>query len=165
MSVYTLSSPVSLLTKNSNAVSLPSQEISNRLKEIKKDRTNHTITYGMESLLLPQILNIKKQCDHDHWDGYDASRVTNKTIINASIFLEQLPEGIMEPDITPESTGAVSFYWETDKGLCFSVSVDQDNIYYAGLLAREKIHGEIQTFYLSKMDKIIGILYENFIRR
>jgi len=148
-----------------NVVSPSSKEVSNQLKEIGKSRAIRTIMYGVKALVLPQILEIKEQCRFDDWDGYGASRVTSQTIGAASRFLDCLPEGLLTPDATPEATGAISFSWQTAEGLCFSVSVEQEEIYYAGLLAQEKIHGEISAFSHSKLEKIINILCENFLDR
>ena len=149
-----------------NAVSPSSKVVSNQLKEIGKSRTSGTVTYGMKTfVVLPQIQEIQEQCRFDDWDGYGASRVTDRTIRAASRFLDCLPEGLLTPDATPEATGAISFSWQTAEGLCFSVSVEQEEIYYAGLLAQEKIHGEISAFSHSKLEKIINILCENFLDR
>jgi len=148
---------------NNDGVSTSSQEVSNQLRKVQSDISN-TITYGMKLFLLPKVLQIKSDCNQDNWDGHDASIVEKETISAALMFINMLPEGIIQPEVTAESTGAISFEWQTERELCFSVSVFQNGLYYAGLLGQEKIHGEINTFH-SIPEKIVSILYDNFIKR
>jgi len=117
----------------------------------------------MKNLLLPMLLDIKKSCREERWDGYDSSPVEEQTISAALLLINSLPSDIIEPEITPEPSGAISFDWQTEDGLCFAVSVEQNEIYYAGLLGKEKIHGEISSFNTIP-EKILSILLNNFTK-
>jgi hypothetical protein len=60
------------------------------------------------------------------WDGYGADVISESCITNVKHFLENLPENIPSPSITPNSNGTITLDWEK-RDLSLSIEVGETN--------------------------------------
>lgn len=106
-----------------------------------QNHTSQSISLGWRAILNEQLLDLFFECQLEGWDGYDANPINLHTLSSASRFIELLPNNIETPDIVPEPSGEVGFLWSR-KHLTFVISINPDQIIYAGVLASSKLHGE-----------------------
>ncbi|OFZ10921.1 MAG: hypothetical protein A2Z20_03445 [Bdellovibrionales bacterium RBG_16_40_8] len=119
------------------------------------------VTLGFHQQLENRIEELKLKYNYSGWDGYDSEPIDDVSAEVAKHFVRLLPDNIIEPDLVPESGGIISFDWNLSNNYIFSVSVQKDEIVYAGIIGREKFHG---TFILGKKlnEKVERVLIEYF---
>jgi len=81
-----------------------------------------------------ELVDIYTECSSGCWDGYRATRITPDAMAGARRFLRELPDGIDVPEVVPESSGSIAFEWDRGQDMLLSISVEGDNIVYAGIL-------------------------------
>ena len=81
-----------------------------------------------------EILEIRADCGEEGWDGYEARPVSDEATEGARELLRKLPEGIERPQVVPESAGTIAFEWDHGRDMLLSISIDGDELIYAGIL-------------------------------
>lgn len=75
----------------------------------------------------------------------ESQQASAKTIREAALFIQGLPEGIPQPDIIYEPSGAIAFEWYKDKQNVFVISTKGvDSLEYAALFGPgNEMHGRM----------------------
>jgi hypothetical protein len=77
-----------------------------------------------------------------NWDGYGARAIDRTTYLTAKQFLEAVPRTSIEPDISIDPDGEVSFSWRREPRQVFSVSIGGNGrLSYAGIFGAVNTHG------------------------
>src|ERR1700677_349982 len=79
----------------------------------------NTITKGWRASLKEEIKETYSSRTSLGWDGYDAEPITEESVKNASLFIDALPEDLINPEIIPGSDGFINFEWDNN-GKTFS---------------------------------------------
>jgi hypothetical protein len=89
-----------------------------------------------------ELWEIHDNCMQENWDGYEATAVDEATFKTAGEFLAVLPDSMMEPEVTADPDGEISFEWFMAHNMVFSISVNAfGRLAYAGILGARKVHG------------------------
>lgn len=116
---------------------------------------------ALDSVL--QLLDeVFMDCSTEGWDGYDASRITEASYIEAMQFIENLPltSSFPMPEIIPEPSGEIALEWSKGSQKIFVASFSGNNeIIYAGLFGANKTHG---TEYFGESPP--ALIIENIMR-
>jgi|GEM_PF-5027522 hypothetical protein len=104
------------------------------------------ITNNWRSQLKEQILKSFNRSVSEFEKDKTIVPVEIRTRNLAMKFVELLPDGIEEPEITHEVTGEICFEWVQDKKI-FSILLNGNHLIYAGIFSgNEKEHGETSLF-------------------
>jgi hypothetical protein len=95
-----------------------------------------------------------EEASRENWDGYGAAPAQLGSFTLAARFLAALPLEAPLPEIGIDPDGEVSFTWQRNPRLTFSVSFRPDGVIsYAGLFGRNKTHGT--EIFISTVPKVI----------
>ena len=80
--------------------------------------------------LKTELDSIFAECSAPNWDGYDGEPISLKTLKNAYMLMESLPDWAIIPNVMPEPDGCIAFEWEDGRGNWIIVSVGPKEILY-----------------------------------
>ena len=91
----------------------------------------------------------KLAVDHSkqNWDGEGAAPIDVMAVVNASMFIQALPDSVPMPEIAAEPDGQISLDWMPSKSRVFSISVGK-----SGRLAYAWIDGADQGNAVARFD-------------
>jgi hypothetical protein len=135
------------LAKNINYVQAGVSEEADWLKQNVEEYSSEIPSQTFDWVKSHQyrVLELFEECNKPGWDGYDACPVSEDAKRGAWLLLKLLPRGILPPDIIPEPDGKIALEWDLGKDMLLSLSVEGQQIIYAGILgAGNNIHGKAQ---------------------
>lgn len=83
-------------------------------------------------------IEVFNECQEPGWDGYDATPISKAALEGAIALVAVLPDRIDTPDIVPEADGRIALEWDRGTDMIFSLSVEGNNLVYAGILGAGK---------------------------
>ena len=105
-----------------------------------------------------------QECRAAGWDGEDAKPIRQESYEAVLRLIEQLPESVMQPEITPEPSGNLALEWRVGDSKLLSVSMAGEKLIYACVIKPgSKDHGE-KSFYHELPETIQTILQRHFLR-
>ena len=107
------------------------------LKEAIQDSRSHadrSIVLGWRQELRDHLAEVICEAFAPGWDGYDATPLTYRAILDALHMIDLLPETISPPDIIPTPSGEIVFEWDRRENYIFSITVHNGSLVYAGLI-------------------------------
>lgn len=120
-----------------------------------------SITLGWRQRLKNNLRDIADTTSTVGWDGENALPISEYAIEAAKRFVDLLPEGIMMPFITPENTEEFAFDWDIERNMTFTVIIDGDYAFWAGIIGEERKKGKARI-YDEMPDAINEILTKYF---
>jgi hypothetical protein len=142
-------------------VSTESKQVTECVLQVR-NHASETISFGWRNALMQELIELQMRNDKPGWDGYDALPITKETVMAGIVFLMGLPDCVAIPDIVPEATGEVGFFWEKDEGKQFSISIGVSSLVFAGLIGPKKIHGEMKFLTNTLPENLEQILLDYF---
>ena len=110
---------------------------------LKKPVDGNSIFWGQRKTIQNEIEAIYREFSYPGWDGYDAFPIERISISTSLAFVQSLPNGIIAPELAPESDGGIALDWRKGENMIFSISVKKDLLVYAGIFGEnEKTRGE-----------------------
>jgi hypothetical protein len=128
-----------------------------------RNHASETISFGWRNALAQQLIELQSRNSEPGWDGYDALPITKQTMMAGISFLMKLPDCVSIPDLVPETTGEVEFFWEKDDGKQFSISIGVSSLVFAGIIGSKKFHGEMKLLTAELPENIEQPLLDYFI--
>lgn len=111
--------------------------------------------------LAHKIMIIAKECNTHGWDGMAAKSVSGVTALESLRFLKALPDGIILPQVVPETSGEIGFAWVKRQGVVFCVNVLGRKLRYACLLNGQSMEGHF--FFIHELPaRMTQILSDHF---
>ena len=93
--------------------------------------------------LLKEIEEAYLSAQEDNWDGYEASKVSEKNKELSLKIAEILPDNVKHPTVVPDPDGSLSFEFYVRRDFVFSLGNDDKNFIYAGVFNDgNKVYGE-----------------------
>lgn len=137
------------LNPTSNVFSPPHDvAVSNEAAKLRSYRADFILKPVQETISLDsrdaqsKLRNVFLEATHDNWDGYGARAVNPVTLRNAMRFINALPIGYPQPDVSTEPDGEIAFDWRTGPYKSLSISVGpKDILTFAALINRSELHG------------------------
>ena len=129
------------LWKDLPAISREAQNISSAMNDIRFERMK-SITLGWRRDLFDQLEKIRNKCCKRNWDGEEATEISSFIIESARALVQNLPESIEIPEVTPDADGFISFDWILGKDHIYSVAVQSERLVFAGIISGERVHGQ-----------------------
>ena len=121
---------------------------------------HETSVFGIESMLREELASVWEECREPNWDGFGALAVTNDTLRNAYIFLENMPLGCPRPSIGAEPDGHLTLEWYRSPRRTLSVSITPDGqLHYAALFGPNRKYGT-EAFFGDLPDTIRDLIAE-----
>ena len=82
------------------------------------------------------------ECARGNWDGDGAAAVSTGSFLSAKRFLDALPPGLRNPDVSVDPDGEMVFEWTSGPTRAFSISFGAGGkLTYAGLFGPSTTHG------------------------
>lgn len=132
---------------------------------------NETRQHFMEPVSRGKMLNelwnclerIESECKEYNWDGYGASPLLQKALMEIKIILRELPLCLDRPQIVPEPSGAIGLEWRRGGHQIFILSVDgSETISYAAILHGGSKKYGVERFTETLPNFIKDHLWEHF---
>ena len=139
------------------------RKLERQFEELYRDREN-TISLGWRAVIRGELEDVAENCSSENWDGYGASPITQLNLDQARVFIKNLPEGILPPEVTPSPDGAVAFDWMKKNNHIMSISVENGRLIYAVIIGEKKNHEEI-PFYEELPEEVSKLLKSYFKKR
>jgi hypothetical protein len=117
------------------------------------ERFNHSVTLSQHEAI--EAVNEAWQSAIENWSN-DAgeSRVTEEVRDCAIRFIQNLPLGFPQPEVSNEPDGHINLEWYRSTRRVFSVSIGPDNrLYWAALIGTESPRGTVR--FLERIPTII----------
>lgn len=85
-------------------------------------------------MLADEAFEIYRECSEHGWDGYDASPLSEDSILHARNFIDLIPVWAPRPDLIPSPDGWLSFEWRSRTNRMLSVTPENGALIYAAAL-------------------------------
>lgn len=123
-------------------MSAESQRAASQIRSIADDDAATFFKSERAARIANDLAALRENYARPRWDGYDARAISESTIAAAEQFLDSLPFVVPLPDIAPETTGAVSLEWRSQRDSIFIVSVyESGRLVFAGRFGGAKVNG------------------------
>ena len=142
-------------------------EISHNLEKMGAEiaESIRSIFWESRESIITELVVIYNEYSLPGWDGYDALPVDEGSFIGARQLINAIPDGVLSPELAPDTDGGISLDWRIGDEKLMSISVKGDSLVYAAILGKdEKIHGKVRLAS-DKCPQIIDtILTTHFVR-
>ena len=101
---------------------------------------NRVTSGGGNPLLADEAFEISSECSEHGWDGYDASPLSENSVLHARNFIDLIPVWAPRPDLVPSPDGWLSFEWRSRTNRMLSVTPENEVLIYAAALGHQHVH-------------------------
>lgn len=128
------------------------EETSSKLFKQCIERLRDSFTLGDKwRSSLADLNNLKVECSHPNWDGYNAPPLSSSVIERAKQFLNILPPDLPQPEIGASPQGNVTFAWEQAPRRIVAITISENaKIHYASLHNQRRDYGSL--FFENQLD-------------
>lgn len=117
-----------------------SRQLRKTEEEVFHHATEPLISGGWKRLLADEVFEIYSECSESGWDGYDASPLSEDSVLHASSFIDLIPVWTPRPDLVPSPDGWISFEWRSFPNRILSVTPENGVVIYAAVLGPQNLH-------------------------
>jgi len=122
------------------AVSKEAALIDDEVKKVKRHE-EAAISLGWKTSLKDEIDSFLKEFSVE---DSDSEIIDRSSAFFAKRFIDTLPESVISPELSPEGNG-ISIDWHKGRKQVLSVSIEGNQILFAGIFGNKKIHGETEV--------------------
>lgn len=131
------------------------------INSINQEADQASISSMWRGLLGSRAIELFNKYRSENRIDNDSRPISSTSLLEALRFIELLPDNIIEPELTADPSGDLSFDWIIDKNLIFSALISERSITYAGILGKgNKKYGEEQ--FINALPKTIESVIETY---